>query len=80
MKRAVQTAEPLAERLGLAVEILDDLRESDHRSRIYVPSEEMERDDPSVAHYSTLTPTSARRSSWTDTRSSGPGSSEASIT
>ena len=51
MKRAVRTAEPLAERLGLAVEILDDLRESDHRSRIYVPSEEMERDDPSVAHY-----------------------------
>ena len=51
MKRAVRTAEPLAERLGLAVEILDDLRESDHRSRIYVPAEEMERDDPSVAHY-----------------------------
>ncbi len=51
MKRAVRTAEPLAERLGLAVEILDDLRESDHRSQIYVPAEEMERDDPSVAHY-----------------------------
>lgn len=51
MKRAMRTAEPLAERLGLAVEILDDLRESDHRSRIYVPAEEMERDDPSLAHY-----------------------------
>jgi probable phosphoglycerate mutase len=51
MKRALQTAEPLADRLGLSIELLDDLRESDHRSRIYVPAEEMERDDPSVAHY-----------------------------
>lgn len=51
MKRAVRTAEPLAERLGLSVEILDDLRESDHRSRIYVPSEEFSRDDPATAHY-----------------------------
>jgi len=51
MKRALQTAEPLAERLGLPIERLDDLRESDHRSQIYVPAEEMERDDPSVAHY-----------------------------
>ena len=51
MKRAVQTADPLAERLGLPIEKLDDLRESDHRSQIYVPAEEMERDDPSVAHY-----------------------------
>ena len=51
MKRALQTAEPLAERLGLPIERLDDLRESDHRARIYVPAEEMERDDPSIAHY-----------------------------
>ena len=51
MKRAMQTAEPLADRLGLSVEMLDDLRESDHRSRIYVPSEEWSRDDPAVAHY-----------------------------
>lgn len=51
MKRALQTAEPLAERLGLPIERLDDLRESDHRAQIYVPAEEMERDDPSVAHY-----------------------------
>ena len=51
MKRAVQTAEPLADRLGLDVEMLDDLRESDHRSQIYVPSEEWSRDDPAVAHY-----------------------------
>ena len=51
MKRALQTAEPLAGRLGLAIEMLDDLRESDHRSQLYVPAEEMDRDDPSIAHY-----------------------------
>ena len=51
MKRALQTAEPLADRLGLAIEMLDDLRESDHRSQLYVPAEEMDRDDPSIAHY-----------------------------
>ena len=51
MKRAVQTAEPLAERLGLGIEMLDDLRESDHRSRTYVPAEEFSRDDPATAHY-----------------------------
>ena len=51
MKRALQTAEPLADRLGLGVEMLDDLRESDHRNQLYVPAEEMDRDDPSVAHY-----------------------------
>ena len=51
MRRALQTAEPLAERLGLSIERLNDLRESDHRSQIYVPVEEMERDDPSIAHY-----------------------------
>ena len=50
MKRAVRTAQPLAERLGLSVELLDDLRESDHRSRIYVPAEEFSRDDPATAH------------------------------
>ena len=51
MKRALQTAEPLADRLGLGVEMLDDLRESDHRNQIYVPTEEMDRDDPSLARY-----------------------------
>ena len=51
MKRAAQTAEPLAAKLGLDMELLDDLRESDHRARIYVPSEEWSRDDPAVAHY-----------------------------
>jgi len=51
MKRARRTAEPLAGRLGLAVEILDDLRESDHRSRLYVPAEAFSRDAPATAHY-----------------------------
>lgn len=51
MKRALQTADPLAERLGMAVTAFKDLRESDHRSSVYVPTEEMSRDDPSTAHY-----------------------------
>ena len=51
MKRAAQTAEPLAGRLGLSIEMLDDLRESDHRAQIYVPTEEWSRDDPALAHY-----------------------------
>ncbi len=51
MKRAVQTAEPLAQRLGLGIEKLDELRESDHRARAYVPVEEFSRDDPATAHY-----------------------------
>ena len=51
MRRAVRTAEPLAAKLGLDIEILDELRESDHRSRIYVPAEEFTRDDPATAHY-----------------------------
>jgi len=51
MRRAMETAEPLAKRLGLSVESLDDLRESDHRSNVYVPLEEMDPDDPATAHY-----------------------------
>lgn len=51
MRRAVQTAEPLADRLRIGIETLDDLRESDHRARVYVPAEEFSRDDPAVAHY-----------------------------
>jgi len=51
MLRARQTAAPLAERLGLEVELLDDIKESDHRSRSYVPSEEIRADDPDTAHY-----------------------------
>jgi len=51
MRRAHQTALPLAQRLGLDVERLDGLKESDHRSKAYVPLEEMSRDDPDTAHY-----------------------------
>jgi probable phosphoglycerate mutase len=51
MLRARQTAQPLAEKLGLEVEQVDDLKESDHRSNAYVPSEEMSPDDPATAHY-----------------------------
>ena len=51
MKRAYETAVPLAERLGTDVEAIDDLKESDHRSSVYVPAEEMSRDDPDTAHF-----------------------------
>lgn len=51
MTRAVQTAMPLAERLGYEIERVDDLKESDHRSNAYVPTEEMSPDDPETAHY-----------------------------
>lgn len=51
MTRAVQTAEPLAAKLGLDIEPLDDIKESDHRSHAYVPTEEMSPDDPDTAHY-----------------------------
>ncbi len=51
MTRAVQTATPLAERLGHEIERVDDLKESDHRSNAYVPTDEMSPDDPETAHY-----------------------------
>ena len=51
MRRAHQTAMPTAEMLGLEVERLEDLIESDHRSNTYVPLEEMSADDPDTAHY-----------------------------
>ncbi|MCY4175913.1 MAG: histidine phosphatase family protein [Acidimicrobiaceae bacterium] len=51
MRRALSTAEPLARKLDVAVEALDDLRESDHRSRSYVPAEEFSPDDPATAHF-----------------------------
>jgi len=51
MRRAHQTALPLAERLGLEIEQIDVLKESDHRSQTYVPIEEMSPDDPDTAHY-----------------------------
>lgn len=51
MRRAVQTAVPTAEMLGIDIEQIDDLKESDHRSNTYVPLEEMSPDDPHTAHY-----------------------------
>ncbi|MEM9465469.1 MAG: histidine phosphatase family protein [Actinomycetota bacterium] len=51
MRRAFQTAIPTAEMLGVDVEQLEDLIESDHRSNTYVPLEEMSADDPDTAHY-----------------------------
>ena len=51
MRRARQTAHPLAASIGVEVETMDELRESDHRSHVYVPVEEWDPDDPAVAHY-----------------------------
>ncbi len=51
MRRAYETAIPLAQRLGYEIEQIDDIKESDHRSTIYVPREEMSPDDPETAHY-----------------------------
>ncbi len=51
MARAHQTAMPLAARLGYAIELSDDLRESDHNSSSYVPVEEMAPDSPIAVAY-----------------------------
>lgn len=51
MLRAHQTAIPTADMLGLEIERIDDLKESDHASNVYVPLEEMSPDDPDTAHY-----------------------------
>jgi len=51
MRRAHQTAQPLVDLLGMEPELLEDLIESDHRARAYVPAEEMSPDDPETAHY-----------------------------
>jgi len=51
MRRAFDTAVPLAEQLGCEIERIDDIKESDHRSKMYVPLEEMSPDDPETAHY-----------------------------
>lgn len=51
MRRAHETAVPTAQMLGLDIERIDDLKESDHTSNVYVPLEEMSPDDPDTAHY-----------------------------
>ncbi len=51
MRRAVETAVPLAETLGYEVEKLDDIKESDHKNSVYIPAEEMSPDDPDAAHF-----------------------------
>jgi probable phosphoglycerate mutase len=51
MRRAYETAVPLATHLGLEIEQIDDIKESDHKNHVYVPAEEMSRDDPDTAHF-----------------------------
>ncbi|MEQ8839903.1 MAG: histidine phosphatase family protein [Acidimicrobiales bacterium] len=51
MRRAVETAVPLADTLGYEIEQLDDIKESDHLSGVYIPAEEMSPDDPDAAHF-----------------------------
>ncbi|MDW3217222.1 MAG: histidine phosphatase family protein [Acidimicrobiales bacterium] len=51
MTRAHQTAIPTAELLGTEIELLADIVESDNRSTVYVPAEEMSPDDPDTAHF-----------------------------
>ncbi len=51
MRRALETAEPLRAMLGYDIEAIHDLRESDHRSNVYVPAEEMDAEDPAVKPY-----------------------------
>ena len=51
MRRAHETAAPFAAFLGCAVELLDDIKESDHKSTAYIPAEEMSPDDPDAAHF-----------------------------
>ena len=51
MKRAQQTAQPLAKRLGAEISQRDNLRESDHNSSVYIPVEEMTFDSPSIQEF-----------------------------
>ena len=51
LRRAHQTAEPLAVRLGLAIETLEGLREIDPFGGAYVPAEEITDDHPIVQAY-----------------------------
>lgn len=51
MARAYETAQPLAGKLGVEVETIDEIKESDHASHVYVPAEEISPDDPDTAHF-----------------------------
>ena len=51
MRRAIQTGQPLADRLGLIPERLDGLKESDHRRSSYTPAEDMDIDHEVVRSY-----------------------------
>ena len=47
MRRAIQTAEPVAAATGLAIEIVEDVAEFDRDSSEYIPAEELKRtNDP----------------------------------
>jgi probable phosphoglycerate mutase len=46
MRRARETAAPLADRLGLEVHVDDDLKEFDADQDHYIPMEELDSDDP----------------------------------
>lgn len=51
MRRAIQTGQPLADRLGLIPERLDGLKESDHRRSNYTPAEDMDADHEVVREF-----------------------------
>jgi len=51
MQRAIQTGRPLADRLGLTPERLEDLKESDHRRSSYTPVEEMDDDHEVIREF-----------------------------
>ena len=51
MQRAIQTGQPLADRLGLTPERLEGLKESDHRRSSYTPVEEMDADHEVIREF-----------------------------
>ena len=51
MQRAIQTGQPLADRLGLTPERLEDLKESDHLRSSYTPIEEMDADHEVIREF-----------------------------
>ena len=51
MRRALETAQPLADRLGMPIDEIDDLKEADHYRDRYITGEEMGRDDPMIIDY-----------------------------